>query len=249
MAPISLTKILTLAPLLISSALASISDVHVNRNDKGHVVHSLYQALGKNWALTDDDNGPRIKSVVLFSNKTDYDAWHHSSNLTQHMAPRKVIRDLDRVFHRRAIIGHPTDTTCVVKGSHEDQYWRTRAEQLPDIQKFCKALNSVNDEAFFFIGLIIGASACDGNLICNAVIGVGALEAGKYIGPQFGKFCNSIVGEILRDCGIKGGTTHVELNGKDYNVEAFETQEDGNICGGSNRTKCFSQTCGSNHCV
>jgi hypothetical protein len=48
MAPISLTKILILAPLLISSALASISDVHVNRNDKSDVVHSIYKALGKN---------------------------------------------------------------------------------------------------------------------------------------------------------------------------------------------------------
>ena len=249
MAPISLAKILMLTPFLISSALASISSVHVNRNDKNHVVHSVYQALGKNWALTDDDDGPRIKGVVMFSNKTDYDAWHQSSNLTQHQAPHKAVRDLDCVFFRRAVIGHPTDTTCVVKGSNEDQYWRTRAEQLSDIQKFCKALNSVNDEAFFFIGLIIGASACDGNLICNAVIGVGALEAGKYIGPQFGKFCDKIVGDVPSECGIKGGTTHVELNGVNYNVEAFETQEDGALCGTSGRDKCFHQTCGNDHCV
>lgn len=249
MAPSTLIKLLTLTPLLISSALAGVSDVWVNRNDKNDVVHSMYQALGQNWALTEDDNGPRIKGIVMFNNKTDYDTWHQSSNFTQQMAPHKAIRDLERMFDRRAIIGHPTDTTCVVKGSHEDQYWRTRAEQLSDIQKFCKALNSVNDEAFFFIGLIIGASACDGNLICNAVIGVGALEAGKYIGPKFGKFCDSIVGDIPKECGMKGGTTHVELNGENYNVEAFETQENGNLCGSSSDDKCFHQTCGSNHCV
>lgn len=249
MAPISLTKIVLLTPLIISSALASISDVQVNRNDRSDVVHSMYKALGENWALTDDDNGPRIKSIVMFDNKVDYDAWHQSNNLSQHLAPRKMIRDLDRVFDRRAVIGHPTDTTCVVKGSHEDQYWRTRAEQLSDIQEFCKALNSVNDEAFFFIGLIIGASACNASLICNAVIGVGALEAGKYIGPKFGKFCDSIVGDVPKECGVKGGTTHVELNGENYNVEAFETQENGNLCGSDSKDKCFHQTCGSNHCV
>lgn len=65
MAPISLTKIITLAPLLVSTALASISDVYVNRNDKNDVVHSMYQALGENWALTNDDNGPRIKGRLV----------------------------------------------------------------------------------------------------------------------------------------------------------------------------------------
>jgi hypothetical protein len=249
MAPISLTKILALAPLLISSSLASVSDVYVNRNDKNHVVHSMYQALGENWALTEDDNSHRVQGIVMFDHKGDYDAWHESNNFSQHMAPRKVIRDLGRVFDRRAIIGHPTDTTCVVKGSHEDQYWRTRAEQLHGIQSFCKALNSVNDEAFFFIGLIIGAAACDASLVCNAVIGIGTLEAGKYIGPKVGKFCNSIVGDVPKECGTKGGTSHVEVNGENYNVEAFETQESGNLCGSDSKEKCFHQTCGSDHCV
>lgn len=249
MAPISLTKTITLASLLVSSTLAKISDVQVNRNDVSDVVHSMYQALGENWALTDDDNGPRIKSIVMFDNQTEYEGWYQSSNLYPHMAPQKAIRDLDRVFYRRAIIGAPTDTTCVVPGSHEDQYWRTRAEQLSDIQKFCKALNSVNDEAFLFIGLIIGASACDANLICNAVVSVTALEAGKYIGPKFGKFCDSIVGDVPKECGIKGGTTQVELNGENYNVEAFETQENAELCGSSSDEKCFHQTCGSNNCV
>jgi hypothetical protein len=132
MAPIF--NLLTLAPLLLSSAFASISDVYVNRNDKSDVVHSMYQALGENWALTDDDNGTRIKGIVLFEHKADYDAWYQFNNFSRHMAPRKAIRDLDRVFFRRAVIGSPTDTTCVVKGSHEDQYWRTRARQLSDIQ-------------------------------------------------------------------------------------------------------------------
>jgi hypothetical protein len=243
MAPI--VKLLALAPLLISSAFASISDIYVNRNDKSDAVHSMYQALGENWALTDNDDGPRVKGVVMFDNKADYDAWHQFNNFSQHMTPREGIRDLDRVFFRRVAIGRPTDTTCVVKGSHEDQYWRTRAQQLSDIQKFCKALNSINAEAFFFIG----ASACDGNLICNAIIGVAALEGGKYIGPRFGNFCNTIVGEVPKECGIKGGTTHIAVNGRSYDVEAFETQETANICGPSKDNKCFYQTCGSDHCV
>lgn len=108
MAPVSLTKILTLAPLLISSTFASVSDVYVNRNDKNHVVHAMYQALGENWALTDDDSSHRIQGIVMFDHKADYDAWHQSNNFSQHLAPRKAIRDLGRVFDRRAIVGHPT---------------------------------------------------------------------------------------------------------------------------------------------
>lgn len=138
--------------------------------------------------------------------------------------------------------------TCVAKGSYEDQYWHTRAEQLHGIQSFCKALNSVSDEAFFFIGLILGAATCDGNLVCNAVIDIGNLEAGKYIRPKVGKFCNSIVSDVPKECGNKEGTTHVEVNGENYNVEAFETQENGNLCGGDSKDKCFHQTCGSEYC-
>ena len=184
MAPISVTKLFTLAPLFVSTALASISDVWVNRNDKYDVVHSMFKALGENWALTDDDNGLCVKGIVMFDDKSDYDAWHKSNNFSQHMAPRMAICDLGCVFDRRAIIGLPTDTTCIVEGSHEDQFWHTRAEQLDSIQSFCKALNSLNAEAFFFVGLLLGGAICDGNLICNAVIGIGALEAGKYIGPK-----------------------------------------------------------------
>ena len=191
----------------------------------------------------------RASKVVLFDNKSDYDAWYQSKNFSQQMAPRMASRDLGRLFDRRAIIGHPTDTNCVVKGSHEDQFWHTRAEQLHSIQSFCKALNSLNAESFFFIGLLLGGAVCDGNLICNAVIGIGSLEAGKYIGPKVGMFCDSIVGDIPKECGNKGGTTHVEVNGENYNVEAFETQESGNLCGTSDKYKCIHQTCGNDHCA
>lgn len=208
----------------------------------------MYQALGQDWTLTNDDNGHRVQGIVIFDHKADYDAWHQANNFSQHMAPRMAIRDLVHVFDRRAIVSRPTDTTCVVKSSYEYQYWRNRADQLHGIQTLCKALNSVNDEAFFFIGLILGVAAFDGNLICNGAIGIRTLEAGKYIGPIVDKLYNSIVGDVPKECGTKGGTTHVEVNEENYNGEAFETQENGNLCGSDSEEKCFHQTCGSGLC-
>ncbi|GAB7335631.1 hypothetical protein MBLNU13_g07954t1 [Cladosporium sp. NU13] len=209
----------------------------------------MYQALGENWALTDDDNSHRIQGIIIFDHKEYYDAWHQYNNFSQTMGPRMALHDLGHVFDRQAIVGHPTDTTCVVKRSYEDQYWPTRAKQLHGIQSFYKAFNSVNDESFFFISLNLSAAACDGNLVCNAAIGLGSLQIENYIAPKVGKFCNSIVGDVPKDCGTKGGITHVNVNGKNYDVEAFETQENGNLCGNDSKDTRFHQTCDSDHCT
>jgi len=248
----SLTKIVTLSSLLVCRTLASVNDITVNRGDLPDVVHSIYKALGENWQFSDDDDSPVITGLVMFDKKEDYDDWHQNNNYTRARVSSKLARSLDLHPLMRRAAYTTSDTTCVVAGSDEDQFWRTRAEQLASIQKFCKALNSVNAEAFFFIGLILSSAACDANLVCNAIIGVGALEAGKYVGPAFGKLCDKIYGTIPANCGNKGGTIHARTtsDGESYMVEAFETQESASLCASGDSTEeCFHMKCGSSHCV